>query len=355
MGDPPRPEIPSVISTLRRAGIRVFMVSSHILVNLKLTKFKVTGDFALTAKAIAIECGIISDKHQTIDGLSALAREKRPCKELSPKPTASEEEYERDSEARSAIVLSGPELLQLNDNQWNELCKYDEIVFARTTPQQKLRIVRAFQEREEVVAMTGDGVNDAPSLKAADIGIAIGSGSDIAMEAADMVLLESFSGIVEAVRYGRVVFDNLKKTICYLLPAGSFAEFWPVMTNVAFGLPQVLSSFLMIIICCFTDCAAAIALSYEAPEADVLLRKPRKPKHDRLVDWQLILHAYGFFGLFATLSSFAMSYWYLERQGISFSSLWFGFGALPEGLDQEFVTAKLNEASSVYFINLVVL
>ena len=148
----------------------------------------------------------------------------------------------------TSIVLSGPEMITLNDSQWDQLCKYDEIVFARTTPEQKLRIVREFQKRDEIVAMTGDGVNDAPSLKAADIGIALGSGSDIAIEAADMVLLESFSAVVEAVQYGRVVFDNLKKTIAYLLPAGSFSEFWPVMTNVAFGLPQILSSFLMIII-----------------------------------------------------------------------------------------------------------
>jgi sodium/potassium-transporting ATPase subunit alpha len=152
------------------------------------------------------------------------------------------------SGAQTSIVLSGPELMTLNENQWEQLCKFDEIVFARTTPEQKLRIVREFQERDEIVGMTGDGVNDAPSLKAADIGIALGSGSDIAIEAADMVLLESFSAIVEAVQYGRVVFDNLKKIIAYLLPAGSFSEFWPVFTNVVFGLPQVLSSFLMIII-----------------------------------------------------------------------------------------------------------
>lgn len=88
------------------------------------------------------------------------------------------------------------------------------------------------------------------SSHAADIGIALGSGSDIAIEAADMVPLESFSAVVEAVQYGRVVFDNLKKTIAYLLPAGSFSEFWPVLTNVAFVLPQILSSFLMIILWC---------------------------------------------------------------------------------------------------------
>jgi sodium/potassium-transporting ATPase subunit alpha len=138
--------------------------------------------------------------------------------------------------------------MTLNDHQWDQLCKYPEIVFSRTTPNQKLRIVRELQSREEIVGMTGDGVNDAPALKAADIGISLASGSDIAIEAADMVLLDSFAAIVEAVRYGRVVFDNLKKTVAYLLPAGSWSEFWPVFCNLVFGIPQILSSFLMIII-----------------------------------------------------------------------------------------------------------
>ncbi|KAF8849799.1 calcium ATPase [Acephala macrosclerotiorum] len=335
--DPPRDEIPSVVSILRGAGIRIFMV---------------TGDFALTAQAIAAECGIITNPPHLVKNVSALSRDyAESISESDPEKRAVSQE----STAKTSIVLSGPELITLNENQWEQLCKYDEIVFARTTPEQKLRIVREFQGRDEIVGMTGDGVNDAPSLKAADIGIALGSGSDIAIEAADMVLLESFSAIVEAVQYGRVVFDNLKKTIAYLLPAGSFSEFWPVMTNVIFGLPQVLSSFLMIIICCFTDCAAATVLAYEAPEADVLLRKPRKPKVDRLVDWKLILQSYGFIGVIETLTSFAMSYWYLQRSGIPFSALWFKYGALPDNIDQDYYNARLREASSIYFVNLVVM
>lgn len=331
--DPPREEIPSVVRTLRGAGIRVFMI---------------TGDFALTAQAIARECGIITNPDSLVASAAALADSN---KETTPPP-----EKLDCSALPTSIVLTGTDLMTLTPDQWTHLItNYTEVVFARTTPEQKLRIVREIQSRSHVVAMTGDGVNDAPALRAADIGIAIGGGSDIAVEAADMVLLESFSSIVEAVRFGRMMFDNLKKTIAYLLPAGSFSEFWPVMTNVMFGLPQVLSSFLMIIICCFTDCLAATALAYEAPEADVLSRPPRKIGVDRLVDWKLIVQSYGFVGIIETITSFAMSYWYLQRNGIAFSDLWFSFGSSASSFDVDFYAQKLNEASSIYFVTLVVM
>lgn len=248
--DPPRAEIPDVVRTLRGAGIRIFMVGFQSRVILcwisVLMAPQVTGDFAHTAQAIATDCGIISNVPSLVRDCNALSRDNDSRLVSTKRDLGLENTYGQAS--KTSIVLSGPEMITLNNNQWDQLCRYDEIVFARTTPEQKLRIVREFQARNEIVGMTGDGVNDAPSLKAADIGIALGSGSDIAIEAADMVLLESFSAIVEAVQYGRVVFDNLKKTIAYLLPAGSFSEFWPVMTNVLFGLPQVLSSFLMIMI-----------------------------------------------------------------------------------------------------------
>lgn len=234
--DPPRPEIPDVVSTLRGAGIRIFMV---------------TGDFALTAQAIAAECGIITNPSAAVHDASALRRNPlahHPSDELNNKVVGKAVRFHGHF-VPGSIVLTGSDLMALNESQWDQLVNhFSEVVFARTTPEQKLRIVRELQARGQVVGMTGDGVNDAPALRAADVGIAVGSGSDIAVEAADMVLLDSFASVVEAVRYGRMMFDNLKKTIAYLLPAGSFSEFWPVFTNVAFGLPQVLSSFLMIVI-----------------------------------------------------------------------------------------------------------
>lgn len=322
--DPPKEDIPEVVSICRGAGIRFFMV---------------TGDFKLTAAAIARQVGIITvfDVH----GLDNLDRN------LSVIPN---------EHFSGAIVLSGPELITLNENQWNQLCQYQEVVFARTTPEQKLRIVKEFQSRNNIVAMTGDGVNDAPSLKAADIGIAMAGGSDVAIEAADMVLLEDFSAIVSALESGRLVFDNLKKTVLYLLPAGSFSELWPVLTSVFFGIPQSLSSFLMIIICCLTDAANSMTLAFEKPEADLLLRRPRDTKKDRLADWKLLLHAYVFIGLPECLTSFAMTFWWVQRSGgIPFSVFWLSYGDYPAQYSSEQITHSLNIGSSIFFANLVIM
>ncbi|KAM0245333.1 hypothetical protein ACHAQJ_010591 [Trichoderma viride] len=335
--DAPREEVPDVIQTLHRAGIRTAMV---------------TGDFQLTAQSIARSCGIISVPDAEVHSIENLPR---APPNFEPKKNNKSNHLPTEIKA---IVLTGQDLMTMLPHQWYTLVtEYSEIVFARTTPEHKLQIVREFQSQSYVVAMIGDGVNDAPSLKQADIGISPASGSDIAVEAADMVLLNTFSAIPEAVLYGRVVFDNLKKIIAYLLPAGSWSEFWPVFTNVAFGLPQILSSFLMIIICCFTDCATAISLAYEKPEANIMLQPPRDIINDRLVDWKLLFQAYAFVGTFETALYFTMSYWYLQQKGLTFGSLWFSFGSIPtpEGQIVDEVNAHLTVASSVYFITLVVL
>jgi sodium/potassium-transporting ATPase subunit alpha len=106
---------------------------------------------------------------------------------------------------------------------------------------------------------------------------------------------------------------------------------------------------------CFTDCAAASVLAYEAAEADVLLRPPRNPKKDRLVNWRLFLQAYGFIGILECFSSFAMAFWYLQRKGLPFSVFWFRFGFVPDNISSADFNARLNEASSIYFINLIVM
>lgn len=327
--DPPRADIPDTVKTMRGAGIRFFMV---------------TGDFALTAVAIAEQCGIVTNA-KTIHHLTDLNRDKE---------MDTVEKYDPDNlDVNRAIVLSGSDLMQMNDSQWEQACQYNEIVFARTTPEQKLRIVKEFQRREYVVGMTGDGVNDAPSLKAADVGIAMGGGSDVAIEAADLVLLESFSAIVVAVTYGRLVFDNLKKTILYLLPAGSFSELMPILLNVLLGLPQMLSNIQMILICVVTDVLPAVSLCFEKPEAGLLTRKPRNVKKDKLVNSKLLFHAYFFLGIIESLCAMSMSFWYLQRKGFKFSKLVLAYGGLPADYDPDAFAEAVNHAQSVYFFTLV--
>ncbi|KAI0041569.1 sodium-potassium ATPase [Auriscalpium vulgare] len=325
--DPLKPDIPETVRICREAGIRFFVV---------------TGDHPATAVAIAALAGIISNVGAVHHYADLVSEDTEKAADASNQPA---------DRPLQSIVISGSELDMVTTHTvMDRLCAYEEIVFARTTPEQKLRIVKAFQARNSIVAMTGDGVNDAPSLRAADCGIAMGGGSDVAREAADMVLLEDFSAIVVALEYGRLVFDNLKKTCMYLLPAGSFSELMPILLNILIGVPQLLSNIQMIVICVGTDVLPALAMCFEPPESGLLSRPPRNTRVDRLADWKLYLHAYVFLGIIESLCAFSMSFWFLQRRGLPFSSLALGFGNWP-GLTDEL----LHEAQSVFFFTLIIM
>lgn len=166
-----------------------------------------TGDHPATAVAIAAQAGIISNPtavHHASDLLDPPAAPDTENGEKEENGVIATRD-QGDNAPPQSIVITGAELEKLTPEQEDTLCSYQEIVFARTTPEQKLRIVRSMQARGGVVAVTGDGVNDAPALRAADCGIAMGGGSDVAREAADMVLLEDFSAIVVALEYGAFI------------------------------------------------------------------------------------------------------------------------------------------------------
>jgi len=230
--------------------------------------------------------------------------------------------------------------------------------FARTTPEQKLKIVAEFRQRKNVVGVTGDGVNDAPALKAANVGIAMGGGSDVAMEASDMIFLDNnFSSILVAIQSGRLVFDNIKKVIAYLLPAGTFSELVPLLLNILLGIPMLISAFEMICISLLTDIMPSMSLLYEKPEADILKRPPRDPKRDRLVDWRLLLHVTTYMGMMQTLCASSMFFYYLHKEhNITFSDVFLAFDNWSDGF-HGYTEEELNEylltAQSVYFATLV--
>merc|ERR1712001_3154 len=190
MIDPPRAAVPDAVLKCRSAGIKVIMV---------------TGDHPITAKAIARSVGIISEGQETVEDIAN--RKGCDIKDVNPR------------EARAAVVHGG-EIKELSEKALDEILMYHtEIVFARTSPQQKLIIVEGCQRMGAIVAVTGDGVNDSPALKKADIGVAMGiAGSDVSKQAADMILLDdNFASIVTGVEEGRLIFDNLKKSIAYTL------------------------------------------------------------------------------------------------------------------------------------------
>ncbi|KAK1231903.1 hypothetical protein PQX77_004971 [Marasmius sp. AFHP31] len=333
--DPLKEEIPETVKVCRRAGIRFAMV---------------TGDFASTATAIARNAGIITTPISEVKHIADLPLNM----ELS--TIANFDPWAEDALTRPqrSLVLSGSEIMGMTESQWKQALAFDEIVFARTTPQQKLQIVRALQGDGCTVAVTGDGVNDAPALKQADVGVAIAGGSDVAIEAADLVLLDKFSDIVTGIEYGRLCFENLRKSIVYLLPAGSFSELMPVLLNTLFGVPQALSSIQMILVCIFTDLFPALSMVYEKPEADLLLRRPRNRTKERLVDLPLLLHAYGFIGVIHSLTSMVGAFYFgFQRNGIPFSAMWLKYG--DYNVDTDVFNETLNKAQSIYFYNLVLI
>ncbi|KAG6816182.1 hypothetical protein H0H87_008056 [Tephrocybe sp. NHM501043] len=336
--DPPRAESATTVSECRRAGVRFFMV---------------TGDFGLTAAAIGRQIGIITT-HAEPDSFLDVVKQTSELPE-GPLPTC------RDAKNRiqRSLVLEGKDLVQLTERHWDVVTRYEEIVFARTTPEQKLSIVNALQTRDNVVAVTGDGVNDAPALKAADVGVAVVSGSDVAIEASDLVLMGSFDSIIGGIRLGRLVFQNLQKVIAYLLPAGSWSEIWPVLLNVYFGVPLPLSSFLMIIICCFTDLSPCLSLIMEKEEFDLLTLPPRNHKKDHLINLKIYGQAYFFIGVMETFTAHSMFFLYMWKYAhIPVRDLFFAFEKYSDGFYGHTAEelAHFNAVGqSVYFVTVVIL
>ncbi|KAG2112551.1 uncharacterized protein F5147DRAFT_683354 [Suillus discolor] len=337
--DPPRPDVPASVAVIRRAGVRVFMV---------------TGDFKLTAVAIARQVGIITQHIvDTIDDVKAAASEKHfaDVSLRTIKPS--------DEDPIRALVLTGEDVSTLTPIDWNIIVgQYTEIAFARTTPDQKMKIVEEIKARgDNTVAVTGDGVNDAPALKAADIGVAMGSGSDVAKEAAALILLNNdFASIPVAIEMGRLVFDNLKKVSLYLMPVGSYTEFMAVVSNVVFGMQIPLSSYLQVCFSITNDVVMSISLMYEKAEADLMMRKPRNARTDRLTDWKLFFQIYLFLGLMSWPCAMSMWFVYMRQQGLGFNDVFLAYNNWAEGY-HGYTLEQLNHfvyvGQCIYYVTMV--
>uniref|UniRef100_A0A8D1LMX2 Sodium/potassium-transporting ATPase subunit alpha n=1 Tax=Sus scrofa TaxID=9823 RepID=A0A8D1LMX2_PIG len=287
MIDPPRAAVPDAVGKCRSAGIKVIMV---------------TGDHPITAKAIAKGVGIISEGNETVEDIAA--RLNIPVSQVNPR------------EAK-ACVVHGSDLKDMTSEQLDEILKnHTEIVFARTSPQQKLIIVEGCQRQGAIVAVTGDGVNDSPALKKADIGIAMGiAGSDVSKQAADMILLDdNFASIVTGVEEGRLIFDNLKKSIAYTLTS-NIPEITPFLLFIIANIPLPLGTVTILCIDLGTDMVPAISLAYEAAESDIMKRQPRNPQTDKLVNERLISMAYGQIGMIQALGGFFTYFVILAENG----------------------------------------
>ena len=250
--DPPRPDVPSAIRRCREAGVKVAMV---------------TGDHPHTALAIAREINLVTSA--------------TPC------------------------VLTGDDLARMSDIQLQLALDAPEIVCARVTADQKLRVVTAFQRKREVVAVTGDGVNDAPALRAADVGIAMGiSGTDVAREASDVVILDdNFASIVNGIEEGRAVFENIRKFLTYILTS-NIPELVPYLAFAFAGVPLALTIVQILAVDLGTDMVPALGLGAEPPDHAVMRRPPRR-REDRLLTAGLLVRAYVFLGSCQAIAAMA--------------------------------------------------
>merc|ERR1739848_105633 len=287
LSDPPRAAVPDAVTECRSAGIKVIMV---------------TGDHPITAKAIARSVGIISEGTNTVEDIAT----QRGCdvKDVNPR------------EAKACVVHGG-EIKDMSEKQIDEILMYHtEIVFARTSPQQKLIIVEGCQRMGAIVAVTGDGVNDSPALKKADIGVAMGiAGSDVSKQAADMILLDdNFASIVTGVEEGRLIFDNLKKSIAYTLTS-NIPEISPFLLFILADVPLPLGTVTILCIDLGTDMVPAISMAYEQAESDIMKRKPRNPFTDKLVNERLISMAYGQIGMIQASAGFFVYFVIMAENG----------------------------------------
>jgi len=303
MIDPPRAAVPGAVEKCRSAGIKVIMV---------------TGDHPITAQAISRGVGIISPENETVEEISK--RTGVPVEKINP----------RDAQA---AVIHGSKIKDMSSEDIDDVIRHHkEIVFARTSPQQKLIIVEGCQRAGQIVAVTGDGVNDSPALKKADIGIAMGiAGSDVSKQAADMILLDdNFASIVTGVEEGRLIFDNLKKSIAYTLTS-NIPEISPFLAFILCDIPLPLGTVTILCIDLGTDLIPAISLAYEEAENDIMKRTPRDPLHDKLVNERLISMAYGQIGMLQALSGFVMYFVIMMENGFLPGRL---FGIRPQWDDR---------------------
>ena len=279
MMDPPRHEVPEAIARCRQAGVRTIMI---------------TGDHPLTALAIARQIGLAT-KESRIEPV-----------EFCPVIEGAQIETMTDEALRRLLVPTGPSKA--------------EPIFARMAPRHKMRVVSVLKDMGEVVAVTGDGVNDAPAIRKADIGIAMGiAGTDVAKETADMILLDdNFATIVNAIEEGRTVFDNIRKFATYVL-VSNVPEVVPYLAYGFLGMPLALTIPQVLAIDLGTDMVPAIALGAEPPHPGIMNVPPR-PKSERLLTVSLLLKTYFFLGLNSALLAMSGFFLYLFANGWSWGT-----------------------------------